>query len=45
MKFRETSAKTAQGVEDTIEELVRDIMAKGGIEGKKEGGFKLDPTS
>jgi hypothetical protein len=36
MKFSETSAKTAKGVDEMIEEMVLDIMARGGLEGKKE---------
>lgn len=36
MKFSETSAKTAKGVDEMIEEMVIEIMGKGGFEVKHE---------
>lgn len=39
MRFSETSAKTAKGVDEMIEQMVIEIMEKGGIE--SSGGMKL----
>ena len=36
MRFSEASAKTARGVDEMIEEMVMEIMAKGGLEVKQE---------
>lgn len=37
MRFKETSAKTATGVDQMIEDMVIDILDRGGFEDKKEG--------
>jgi hypothetical protein len=36
MKFNETSAKSAKGVDEMIEDMVLDIMSKGGFEPRTE---------
>lgn len=37
MRFKETSAKTATGVDQMIEDMVIDILDRGGFDEKKEG--------
>lgn len=38
MRFRETSAKSGTGVEETMEEIMTDIVSRGGTDDNKKTG-------
>lgn len=38
MRFRETSAKSGTGVEETMEEIMTDIVSRGGTNDNKKAG-------